>query len=258
MVALGFLAASGLPDHIIDGFLKLVDNDHVNARKGCNLLVYWVSANYDNKMEVFKCTPIIRALGYENLADKLEADRTVVTVRVHDDRVEAYVPEKYITDRNLIAIPGALRMTETNGTPKKQGRKIGYSFPLSELAHLETVLGVHHGGALACGTKGIYTIPFKRWADVMVFRQPQQAPIETSPLGSDPIEPALQSGIVHITVLPSGRLEIHSPYNAAFKDALKAGIPYQQRVWTGTCWVVSPNYRDLIKNLAQLHYGADI
>jgi len=76
MDTLGLLAVSNLPDHLIDAFLTLVNNDHTNARKASNLLVYWASAHYADRDEVFKCCALIRSLGYTELADKLEVDRT--------------------------------------------------------------------------------------------------------------------------------------------------------------------------------------
>lgn len=255
MVALGHLAASELPDHIVDGFLNLVDNTHVKARLGCNLLVYWASAHYDDRDEVFKCSKIIRALGYEELADKLEADRTTATVRYLPDKLEVFVPDKFTLERDMRAIPGVAKMLEADGSQVKQGRKIGWTVPVEQTAHFETVLGVHCGGELACGTKGIYTIPRKRWADLQVFRQPKNAP---APAGQTPTATLPDGGVVQILPTSNGRLEIHSPFNAAFKDALKAQVPYKQRSWTGTCWAVSASYLETVKTLIKLHYGVTL
>lgn len=248
--ALGHLAVAGLPDHIEDGFLKVVGNDHVNARKGCNLLVYWASAHYDDREEVFKCAKIIRTLGYDELADKLEADRTSATVRFLTDKLEVYIHEKSTMERDLKGIPGAVRMMEADGTQVKQGRKIGWSIPLAEADHFETVLGVHCGGELACGTKGIYTITRKRWTDVQVFRQKGANPAGQTPTGT-----TATGGVVQILTRSNGRLDVYAPFNAGFKDALKSQVPYQQRAWINGCWSVGCAYLDVVKTLVLLHYG---
>jgi len=243
------LAASGLPDHIVDGFLQSVDGSSVKARLGSNLLVYWASAHYDDRTEVFKCASIIRALGYTELADKLESDRTVATVRypvAPDDKLEVYIPDSINLERDMKGIPGAQLLTAPDGNLKKQGRKIGWSVPLAEALHFETVLGVHCGKELACGTKGIYPIPKKNWADVKAFRQP--SPQQT-------FAASVQGGTVQVLTLANGRMEIHSPFNPAFKEALKTQVPYRDRIWTGTCWSVASRYHGIIKSLIQMHYG---
>ena len=261
-VALGKLAVSELPDTIIDGFLKVVNNDRVNARHGCNILVKWSSAHYDDREVVFKCSDIMRALGYTELADKLEDDRTVATVRYLSDKVEAFIPDSYTLERDMKVIPGAKRTYNADGTPAKIGRKIGWTLPLEQADHFETVLGVHAHGKLSCDTKGIRTIPYKRWTDLHAFRRPAPVVIPTpvvvaapAPVVAAPVTtPDLTTGTVQI-VTNGGTLEIYSPFNRPFIDALKVAVPYRDRKWTGHCWKVAPVYKDVVKNLVVTHYG---
>jgi hypothetical protein len=237
-IALGRLAASGLSEDIIDGFLAVVDNHHTNARAACNLLVKWASANYDNRDMIFKCSGIIRALGYDELANKLEDDRTTATVRTLADHIEAFIPDKYPLERSITSIPGAVKLVS------KLGRKVGWSIPLDQADHFEAVLGFHCGGELACGdARGIRTIARKRWADVVAFRNP--------PSTSAPISP------VQITSL--GRtLEVYSPFNQDFITALKNNVPVRDRRWTGRCWEVTAIFRNVVESLVAVHYGAPV
>lgn len=238
-VSLGRLSASGLPEDIIDGFLAVVDNHHTNARAACNLLIKWASANYDNRDMIFKCSAIIRALGYDELANKLEDDRTTATIRTLTDHVEAFIPDKYNLERSVTAIPGAVKLDT------KLGRKIGWSIPLNQVNHFEAVLGFHCGGELACGdARGIRTIARRRWTDVLAFRNPAappapvQCPVQIVPLGN--------------------RLEVYSPYNSDFITALKANVPCRDRRWTGRCWEVSPLFRNVVVTLVSTHYGVSV
>ena len=106
--ALGLLAISGLAEVLLDAFLKVVSNDHTNARAGCNLLVYWASAHYKDRDEVFKCSAIIRALGYIELADKLEIDRTVGHIDDKGDHLVAFVGYRRGFQNDMDRIPGAV------------------------------------------------------------------------------------------------------------------------------------------------------
>lgn len=245
-VALGRLSASGLPEEIIDGFLAVVDNHHANARAACNLLVKWASANYDNRDMIFKCSAIIRALGYDELANKLEDDRTTATIRTLTDHIEAFIPDKYTLERSVTAIPGAVKLTT------KLGRKIGWSIPLDRADHFEAVLGFHCGGELACGdARGIRTIARKRWADVVAFRNPQQSLTFTTTM------PQLAVPMNPVRITPMGnRLEIYSPFNQNFITALKAQVPARDRRWTGRCWEVTSIFRNVVEALVSAHYGA--
>ena len=244
--ALGHLSMSGLPEDIIDKFLTIVNNNHVNARSGCNLLIKWASANYGDRDMVFKCSAIIRALGYTELADKLEDDRTSATVRILPGHVEAFISDKYSLQRDMKNIPGATPIHNADGTPTKIGRKVGWAFPLDQREIFEIILGVHCGGELMCGTAGIRTIHRKRWADIADYQNRKKNPPANTTGGSIQI------------VMSCGRLEVYSPFNQDFITALKTTIPYRDRAWTGKCWAVTPLFREAIKNLITVHYGVTV
>lgn len=252
--AIGWLAQSGLPDHIIDGFLAFVDTaTGINhARQASNLLVYWASAHYSDRDEVFKCSRIIRALGYVELADKLEQDRTVAIILDKGTHIEAFIPDQAKLSRDVRGIPGAQVKIDPEDQFQRQmkrGTKVGWVIPSTESDHFETVLGVHAGGELVCGTLGLRTIPPKRWGDVLKFRQP--AP----PTGT--LSCTTPSGTL-IQIVPdgSGHVGVYAPFNASFKDALKAQVPFKDRQWTGTCWTVNDEYVPIIKTLVGQHFGA--
>lgn len=248
-ICLGRLAASGLPENIIDDFLAVVDNHHTNARAACNLLIKWASANYDNRDMIFKCSSIIRALGYDELANKLEDDRTTATVRTLVDHIEAFIPDKYTMERTVESIPGAVKLTT------KLGRKIGWSIPLDEADHFEAVLGFYCGGELACGdARGIRTIVRKRWSDVAAFRsQPTQSS------ATQPVPVPQPAHVSPVQIMPVGnRLEVYSPWNQDFITALKTNVPVRDRRWTGRCWEVSAIYRNVVSTLVFMHYGVAI
>jgi len=243
--ALGLLAVSDLPDHIIDGFLSLVGNDHANARRACNILVYWASAHYDNREEVFKCCSIIRALGYVELAEKLETDRTVVTLLDKGTHIEAYTPTKHPIPRDMERIPNVEPLVDPDdqfGRQLKQGRKVGWKVPKAQEAYLMTVLGYYLGGKLACGTAGIRSLPTKRYGELLAFRRPTMPPV---PVSGDmfkgyPVHYA--KGDAVIVRLPTAKLGVYTPYHPEFIDALKKGIPYRWRAWNpqDRRWEVDP------------------
>jgi len=258
-VALGLLAVSGLPDHIIDAFLRQVDNNHVNARQGCNLLIYWASCNYQNWEEVFKCSAVIRALGYTELADKLEIDRTVASLRptVAGQFLEVFVPDSFAFRHDLMRIAGIKPLPDKDeetptgqptGQQAKRGSKYGWLVPASGKAHLDCVLGVYYGGDMACNETGVFQIPRRRRWDLDKFLPQQNAPAPTA-----------KSRGIWLAVTTNGRrLEIHTPFLTAFKDALKNVIPPKDRSWTGHNWEVDLRHRQTIEGLIRTHFGVVI
>jgi hypothetical protein len=237
--ALGLLAVSKLPDHIIDGFLSLVGNNHANARKACNILIYWSSAHYDDRDEVFKCCTIIRALGYVELADKLETDRTVVTLLDKGKYFEAYTPTKHPIPRDIERIPGVEPLIDPDDQFKRQlkrGHKVGWKVPKAQGNYLMTVLGYYLGGKLSCGTAGIRTISPKRYGELLAFRRPT---MPTAPTTGDnykgyPVHYARGDAV--IVQLPTGKLGVYTPYHPQFIEGLKKAVPYRWRGW-------NPQYR---------------
>ena len=179
--ALGLIAISGLPERIIEEFVRVVNNNHANARLGSNVLVYWASCNYQDRDEVFKCSSIVRTLGYKELADKLEMDRTVASIKDGgNDRIEVFVADPYSFHKDLVRVAGIEPLPDTDATPTghptgqqaKRGHKFGWTIPKASRDHLDWILGIHYGGELACNEKGIYTIPRRRRYDLDAFLHP--------------------------------------------------------------------------------------
>jgi len=240
-VALGMLTVSGLPDRIIDGFLACVDNaeghEKVDARRACNILVYWASCHYDDQNEVFRCSAVIRALGYDDLADKLEIDRTVARIEDLGTHLYVLVGNKIGFERDLLQIPGAKR------TGGKVGSKYGWEIPIAESDHFHAVLGLHYGGGLACGGKQrVWTIPYKKYNDVLAFRQKV---------------PAQNPNGITVTVVGS-KVRVRTPYNEGFKNDLKAKVPGRSRRWTGDCWELDMWCLTLAREMVKQHFGATV
>ena len=257
--ALGLLAVSGLPDHIIDGFVGLVNNNKVEARLGSNLLVYWASCHYDNREEVFRCSAIIRSLGYDDLADKLEIDRTEARIKDNGDgTVTVYAGTKKRFTLDMDKIPGVIRVDGD-----KIGSKQRWNFPKAGMDHFLCLLGVHYPYKLACGDLlpdglRVWNIKKKYWRDLRVFRNYCQPPLSPQAPPGVPQSPpsGLPSGGVAL-VVSGGWVAVYTPYNDPFKSDLKAQIPYKDREWTGTCWRVKAAHIDTLIHLMRQHFGQD-
>ena len=262
--ALGLLAISDLPVHIVDGFIKLVNNDKANARKGSNLLVYWASCNYDNRAEVFKCTAIVRTLGYTDLADKLEIDRTECRVTDNGDgTVTAYVGTKTGFVRDLEKIPG---MDKVIGA--KIGSKQRWDFPKAKLDHFLCALGIHYYGKLACGDLlpggvRVWSIERKYWSDLRSLLAPPPPPVPAPQAApSTPTTPPPANGRVIpadglALVFEGGWINIYTPYNDPFRTDLKTQVAYRDRKWTGKCWQVKASLIDTLTPLMRHHFGQE-
>ena len=243
--ALGLLAFAGLADQIVNEFLRAVNNDHTNARKGCNLLIYWASAHYDDRDEVFKCSKIIRALGYTELADKLEIDRSVVSLQDKGDPqyLIAFTPERNRAIQDITRVPGIEALRTSEGRQEKRGSKIGWKVPRTEQAHFECVLGVYFGGTLMVGLTGITTVPRKQLSDLLAFRNPHSA----SP-----------SQVGNIRLIKAGAyLEIYTPYHQGFITDIRN---IQNRKWDPNkkCWLVPVFQEAVVKALILRHYNIPV
>lgn len=269
--ALGTLASSDLPPHIVDGFIKLVNNDRTAARQGCNLLVYWASVNYADRNEVFKCTEIIRCLGYLTLADKLEIDRTEGVIIVHEDHFETYLLRTKRLIKDMERIPGAKPLIKQESgiggvvseKRLKRGRKEGWWVPKSETDHFKCVLGVHLAGKLMCGSKGLWQVPYCRWSQLLKFRQPKQT--DTPKIPSRLNLPATASVVfaddpIFIVDGKDGELRVVTPYDTTFLSRLKDGIPRKQRRWDRNqrCWKVGIKYQAKVLELVVDCYGVAV
>jgi hypothetical protein len=249
-IALGMLASSGLPEFVLDDFLKFSDKG--DARKASNVLVYYASCHYEDRDEVFQCSCIIRALGYTQLADKLELDRTSASVIITDTGLDVFIPDKYRLTQDIKGIPGCTELFDPNCMEQaKRGHKVGWTFPKEQEAYLMAVLGVYLGGELMCGTRGIRTIPYRRWTDMHAFRIPAPRMVAAPPVQLD--LPGSSSGWL---VTSGPFLEVRTPYKEAFKDELKALFTYREREWTGSYWRVAATKRSQVEALILKHFGA--
>tara|TARA_Y100000310_G_scaffold345479_2_gene465469 strand:+ start:1947 stop:2927 length:981 start_codon:yes stop_codon:yes gene_type:complete len=258
--ATGSLAASGLPDEIIDAVLAQIDK--TNGREACNILVYFASANYEDRDTIFKVASIVRDFGYTELADKLEEDRTKVSIRTGDDNgteiiVVGVSQDKWQARNDFLKVKGSRKLS-------KEGRKYRYAFPADAKTKLlvECILGYHYGSKLATvgdgflgkTRTGITHVPRRSWSDLEAFRSPKTAgttKVATTSSG--------QGGAVRI-VDPGGnsRIEFWSPYNGAWLADMKAKVNYRNRRWNNSCWTFERSVLDIVKALAQTHYGVTL
>jgi len=249
--ALGLLCHSELPYHIIEGFRKLVKNSHINARLGSNFLVYWAACKYHDRKEVFKCSRIIRELGYTELADKLETDRTDITLLKDKDLGMyslAFINHfDGLFDDALEKIPGSVN------THTKIGRKFVWQIPTDQRKYLGIILGIFYGGKMACGTKkdgttGIWTI----------FRQTRQH-LRNYKEGINKKKDVYLFGSEAISY-DEDKLYIDTPYNLEFLTALKSKVPYNHRLRNRMKrrWEVSKTYKNVVIDLVLSHYGVKL
>lgn len=231
MEALGLLAFSGLPPHIVDGVLKVVNNDHNNAREGCNVLVYWASVNFGQREEVFKCTRVIRALGYVELADKLETDRAVASIKTETKHLVVYVPGNSRFRRDMELIPGIESIRDEEGRQAKMKSKVGWHVPLKQREHLMAILGVNYGKELMIVDSQLTVIPSKRLADLLAVRNGDKAT-------------AKSHGGIQFTEKGSV-IEVCTPYDDRFRRVV-AALPRKDRRWNGRCWEVHPKYKAML------------
>jgi len=243
--AMGSLAISDLPENVIDAIIA----KKANARKACNILVYWASAHYDDRDMIFKCSAVIRDFGYTELADKLEEDRTKVSLRIIDQNIIVSMSiRKWDAEKDFRLIPGAQQLS-------KAGHKYRWSFPIDQKANVETVIGYYYGKQLAFMEDGffnnqgstVYMVPARTWQDLVALQKDQNSPVLK---------------VVHI-VDPdplSKTFEFLSPYNGDWLSAMKETIPYSSRKWNrnNKSWVFKRKYIDEVRDLAKTHYGVQV
>jgi hypothetical protein len=220
---------------------------------------------------VFKCSAIIRALGYATLADKLEIDRTEGVIFEREDYLEAFLPYAQRLERDLKQIPGAKPLVKTEETitgqlvttPVKRGHKVGWTIPKAEESHFECVLGVDGlGGKLVCGTRGLRTIAPRRWSELLAYRKPTPLPVVQGPKIPHQLTLALRKVIlaadpIYVVEGMNFKLKVITPYNSDFVAKLKFQIPYKFRAWdfTNKWWEVSVEYQKVVLQLLQDCYG---
>lgn len=254
--ALGFMAVSNFPDTLIDECLAAADRN--DARQVSNKLVYYASANYDNREEVLKCSNIIRILGYEDLSNKLEQDRTSVIVFDKGTHLETYFPDKWEVSKELsrisgteeLMVDGALVEDMLGSAPPtvekvraKRGKKIGWKVPMAGRAYLECLIGVFFPNELInYGNSDLRKATPRRRGELYQFFNAQSGTPTPSASGRCSIT---QQGI---------KLEVRTPYNRAFVDDLKL-FPPRNRRWRGDYWEVDCVHDAAVRALILKHYN---
>jgi hypothetical protein len=249
--SLGVLATSGLPEDLIEGCLKFSDSG--DARKLSNLLIYFASAHYDERSVVLTCSAVIRALGYVELADKLEQDRTVALVLDNGDHFECYITPAHEADRNLGRIPGAEPLTVVDGTETlraKKGKKHGWKIPAAGKPHLDCVLGVAFGGKLmTTGNSVMVKVIPRSYYDLRAFTNPAPAGV---------VAPTVVEAHDGVSITERGeKLEVRTPYNATFVAEIKL-LPYKDRRWCFGFWEVSARHLPTVRDLISRCYGVAV
>lgn len=264
-MALGLLAASPLPGELKLGVLQ---HKH-DAQEVCNRLVYHASVNYNQKTVVLVVTPIIRALGYTVLADKLEVDRTKLSVRLLDtNEFEVKTPFNQNCRSDLRRIPGA-RWSIIPG----KDRSGLWLVPATEREHLFLVLGYHYANESASTEQGVIQIAAKTWHDLWAFRNPpipQQTVLPVALVSNsfgfvpNPVVPVVPVVAPVAVVKPVCRLEdrsdcvrVFTPFKVAFLVEIKK---FKTRRWNGTdkCWEVPVADRQLVADLIANLYGETV
>jgi hypothetical protein len=240
------------PSELIDELRKLKDN----ARQFSNCLVLFTSANYDKRGTVLACADIIRTLGYNIMADKLEVDRVKVRIVEAGDNLLVHTANVQKARKSLSRIPGAACNLE------KEGHKIGWTIPKDQEEYLMIVLGIHFGRELMVTDKGISAIRKRSYYDLRRFLNPPRpaGPVTVTTTGDSSSSAVLRvdvhDGEVSIDI-GTQWLRVRTPYYAPFKDALKDAIPYSDRKWEG-CWLVKPHHLEKVKALVAEHYGVNM
>lgn len=247
MRALGLVAASPLPGEVK---AEVIKHKH-NARDVCNQLIYHASANYRDKVTVLAVSPIIRALGYTTLADKLEADRTRLTLRVMPDgNLDVRTPYSPSCYRDMRNVAGHRWLQKPRGC--------NWIIPADKREHVMLVLGVHFGNEDASTEDGVIHIPRKTWIELRDFVNPPKPamPLFTPPTAAaNPVPTKAVAGCQ--VVDKTDRVCVHTPYNMAYIIEIKkvAG-----RKWNATdkCWEVPLVAKSQVLDIIKTVYGVTI
>ena len=267
--ALGLVQVANFPMHVTQAILS----HKKNARKVNNLLVKWASANYRDRDIVLSVTPIVRALGYEALANKLESDRSVVSVVTVDaSKLNSYIPQSntlhvkgpfdWDTQKEFRTIPGARY--------QRYGRDKGwYMEPkCAELAL--AILGQYFDGELCSvdetdedtldwnpKAKKAVALTKTTAAQVQVIRDALFPPAPSNGNGNNGGRKTTTNGKSIEVVVENGRVLTFTPYNTAFISDVKA---LRGRKWhpDRKCWSVPSDKDAAIRQLIQTHYGVAV
>lgn len=230
-----------------------------DPRKAADTLVYLAACAVDFREELFKYAAVLRALGYTDLAERLELDQVAASVTSAGPLFRVITIDRRGLVRNLALVPGATRLLEP-GVPR---RKFGWTVPVEQEDYLMAVLGAHLGGEWMCGTGGLRRVPPRQWLEVVTFRGPvipvnptpptqPRLPLEQTTLTTD-----LPGGGTVKIMLPGtdGHILLFTPYQDGFVGWLQENIPQSDRTWTGTCWRVDGKHHGPVLGAVNLYFG---
>ena len=241
-----------------------------------NLLVKWASANYRDRDSVLSVTPIVRALGYEALANKLESDRSVVSVVTVDaSKLNSYIPQSntlhvkgpfdWDTQKAFRSIPGVRY--------QRYGRDKGwYMEPkCAELAL--AILGRWFAGELCSvdetdevildwNPKAKKAIALSQTTadQVQAIRDALFPPAPSNGNGGNGGNGGRKTtanGKSIEVVVENGRILTFTPYNSDFIASVRI---LKGRKWhpDRKCWSVPSDMDAAIRQLIQRHYGVAV
>lgn len=252
--ALGWLTTLAM-QNILPGVLYETIRAYQNdARKACNILIYWASAHYEDREKVLGCAQVVRAFGYIELADKLESDRSQVHLFPDPNNGSQYIIR--ISRPSVSLKTDLTRLTSAAYTGREDHKEV-FTFPKDKLAQVETIIGAYFGGELAA-TKagcfgapqnGVVKIPKRSMSEVYALRNPGQ---------SNKLCQAAQfggKGVVEIEDHDTQNIRFRSPYNGGWLAEFKKVIPKRDTRWSGSYWIVAKCHLQVVKNLAERFYG---
>ena len=261
MAALGLLHKARTEGLVDDPTVEALCKLKGDARKLSNKLVYWISAHYSERSVVLGVTPIIRALGYTDFADKLEIDRVKARIMPHPTdptQLALHVITKGRCQSDLKHI------CEASCDLDKESGKSGWSIPdkPENRRHIMAILGFHFTEGLMVEDGTVRVIPRRGWNDIKACRSAiaNQTTVswDGGPLTGDPqpMKAQVAGGDIEVTLLGEW-IRVRTPYNKKFKNALKAAVPYEEWKWEGV-WVVRSAHLNRIKNLIEEHFGVTL
>ena len=252
--ALGYVAALEQTvgnDPIVVKYLRANRED---ARMMCNILTAFASVHYSEKTKVLAVSPIIRALGYPKLAEKLEWDRSVVQIRRDwaSKTVEVYTPynNAFVRDLHRLTAQSASKVfneSKDRSGNVRRGKFKCWSIPQRFEAAILGLIRIYYAGQAMYDGEGVSTVADATQADRDSLRKAGAA---------------LATAKVRIETGTSiqGRLSVFSPppwecgKASAFVDGIRA-INGRRFDRDRKCWTVPASARNRVESLMESHYG---
>jgi len=254
-VALGLVAALEQQDNIKPMVVRYLLANRDDPRMMCNILTAFASVHYSDKTLVLAASPIIRALGYPKLAEKLEWDRSVVQIRRDwaAKRIEVYTPynRQFVVDLHKLTGQSAEKVynerKDRNGNVR-QGKFKCWSVPERYEADLMALIRGYYEGQSLYDGEGVSVIPGPTDAEKAVAQK-----AKVSLASQVRIEPGSTS---------RGRVAVFSPPPWE-NDACKAFVDGVRNIRGRSfdrdrkCWTVPAAALQRVEDLKTQHFGAE-